>query len=92
MWYRLKRYIKIKKGGKPKKGEGKGKVKPALIQYPANTMCEYVDQGKECPNYHKPGGCEFMHPEDGFDKMKEKTTGTKIGYETQTGRKTHSST
>ena len=60
------------RGGKQSKGGGKGKGTPTSSQYPANIMCEYVDQGKECPKYGTPEGCEYMHPEDGFEKNRAK--------------------
>ena len=72
MWCTPKKKYQHPKGGKPSKGKGKGKGKPTSIQYPANIMCEYVDQGKECPKYGKPEGCEYMHPEDGFEKNRAK--------------------
>ena len=35
-------------------------------------MCQYVDQGKPCPFYDKPEGCEHLHPEDGMEKNRGK--------------------
>ena len=66
------------KGGRRKgevKGGGKGTAKgptTGKIEFPANTMCDYVDQGKTCPKYNSPDVCPYLHPEDGMDKNHEK--------------------
>ena len=54
------------------KGGGKGKGKTGKMEFPANTMCDYVDQGRVCPLHDTPEGCPHLHPEDGMEANREK--------------------
>ena len=53
------------------KGKNKGQFAPKM-EFPANTMCEYIDQGIACPLHDTPEGCPNLHPEDGMEANREK--------------------
>ena len=77
------------------KGGGKGKGKGPFtgqMEFPANTMCDYVDQGRVCPLHDTPEGCPNLHPEDGMEATREKKKGTGRNYEKETRWTTYSPT
>ena len=45
-----------------------------IIDYPANTLCRNIDQGKQCPDYDKPEGCPYMHLGDGMENARQENT------------------